>query len=238
MQNNTPVHRPEKTKVREMFNDIAPRYDFLNTMLSLGIHKRWKKKVIRLFKNDHVTTFLDVATGTGDLAILAARLNPDQINGIDISAEMLAFGREKVKKCGLEHLIKLSIADSEVLPFVDNSFDAVTVGFGVRNFENLEKGLAEMLRVLKPGAKTVILEFSTPTKSPFRQLYNFYFSHILPAIGRIISRNPKAYRYLPDSVSLFPAGRKFTSIMESVGYKDTVCKSLSLGIASIYIGIK
>jgi demethylmenaquinone methyltransferase / 2-methoxy-6-polyprenyl-1,4-benzoquinol methylase len=238
MEEPKAMHRPEKSEVRQMFNHIAPRYDLLNSMLSLGIHKSWKRKVIRLYKHDHVKSFLDVATGTADLAIKAVSLKPESIYGVDISADMLAIGEEKVKKLGLENLIKLTVGDSEMLPFEDNSFDAVTVGFGVRNFENLEKGLAEMYRVLKPGAKVVILEFSTPTKTPFRQLYKFYFANILPLIGRMISGSRTAYQYLPDSVSKFPAGRDFLSIMESVGYSDTACKQLTWGIASIYTGKK
>jgi len=238
MENPATMHRPEKTRVREMFDNIAPKYDLLNTLLSFGMHKCWKRKAIRLLKKDHVRSFLDVATGTADLAIMAARLKPEQVFGVDISVRMIDRGRKKIRKRRLDHLVKLMMADSEVLPFLDDTFDAVTVAFGVRNFENLEKGLAEMLRVLKPGAKVVILEFSTPTKSPFRQLYHFYFTHILPVIGRLISRDSKAYRYLPDSVGRFPAGEEFVNILKNVGYVNTEFRSLSFGIACIYTGKK
>lgn len=221
-----------------MFNDIAPRYDLLNTLLSFGTHKIWKRKTIGQFKKDNVRSFLDVATGTGDLAILAAKLKPEKINGVDISPEMLTIGRQKIKKRGMDNLIRLMIADSEVLPFVDNSFDAVTVGFGVRNFENLEKGLAEMLRVLRPGAKAVILEFSIPTKKLFRRLYFFYFLNILPAIGKLVSRHHRAYRYLPESVSSFPSGEEFIKIMDTVGFRNTGFKPLTFGIACMYTGMK
>jgi demethylmenaquinone methyltransferase / 2-methoxy-6-polyprenyl-1,4-benzoquinol methylase len=238
MPENTILHSPEKKVVREMFNNIAPRYDLLNTLLSFGTHKTWKRKTIRQFKKDNVRSFLDVATGTGDLAILAAKLKPEKIHGVDISPEMLSIGRQKIKKRGLDNLIRLMIADSEVLPFVDNSFDAVTVGFGVRNFENLEKGLAEMLRVLRPGAKAVILEFSIPTKKLFRRFYFFYFLNILPAIGKLVSRHHRAYRYLPESVSSFPSGDQFIKIMDSVGFKNTGFKPLSFGIACMYMGMK
>jgi demethylmenaquinone methyltransferase/2-methoxy-6-polyprenyl-1,4-benzoquinol methylase len=239
MEEESPkLYRPEKNQVTEMFNNISPKYDLLNNMLSFGIHKAWKRKAIRQFKNDRIETFLDVATGTADLAILARKLKPKQISGVDISIQMLDTGRKKIKKRKLDKLIRLVLADSEVLPFLDNSFDGVTAGFGVRNFEDLLKGLAEMHRVLRPGAKAVILEFSVPTKSPFRQLYHFYFTAILPVIGKLVSRHRQAYQYLPDSVNRFPAGMEFLKIMESAGFRNTRFILLSFGIASLYIGEK
>lgn len=232
------IHTAKKEDVREMFNNIAHRYDTLNTLLSAGIHKRWKKKVIRQYNKVQVNNFLDVATGTGDLAIYANKLKPQKITGIDISQDMIAIGIEKIRKKNLDKLIELRIGDSEDIPYSDNSFDAVTVAFGVRNFENLEKGLKEMLRVLKPGAMAVILEFSLPEKAPFRQLYLFYFKKILPLAGKIISRNKNAYTYLPDSVSKFPYGDKFLEIMKNCNYKNLSSKILHFGIATIYTGCK
>jgi demethylmenaquinone methyltransferase / 2-methoxy-6-polyprenyl-1,4-benzoquinol methylase len=228
----------EKAGVRQMFNDIAPRYDLLNNLLSFGTHRRWKRKTIRQFRDDDIQSFLDVATGTADLAILASRLKPGKIMGVDISPEMLANGRKKIKKRKLDTLIKLMIADSEVLPFVDNTFDGVTAGFGVRNFENLDKGLSEMCRVLRPGGRAVILEFSIPENKTLRRMYFLYFLHVLPFIGRLVSRHGKAYRYLPDTVSSFPSGRDFLDVMEKAGFVRTSYRPLSFGIATMYTGFK
>ncbi len=228
----------KKQQVAEMFDNISPKYDFLNHFLSLGIDIVWRKKAIKKLKELQPKKILDIATGTGDFAIQALDLNPDKVIGVDISEGMLSVGRKKLKKMKLDDRIELFSGDSEKLNFEDNSFDAVIVAFGVRNFENLEKGLADMLRVVRPGGKVVVLEFSRPGWTPFKQLYNFYFSSILPKLGRLISKDRAAYTYLPDSVRKFPDGDQFLAILEKLGYKDTECKTLSLGISSIYTGIK
>ena len=229
----------KKQQVSNMFDRIAPYYDFLNRLLSLGIDTIWRKKAINLLKSDQPQKILDVATGTADVAIEAAhRLSPEQIVGVDISAEMLEIGRKKVQRKGLQEIITLEQGDSENLPFPNNTFDALTVAFGVRNFENLEQGLREMYRVLKPGGKVVVLEFSKPTIFPFRQLYHFYFKNILPFIGKFTSKDPKAYRYLYESVQAFPDGDKFLNILSQTGYKSNRCIPLTLGVCSIYLGEK
>lgn len=221
-----------------MFNSIAGRYDFLNHFLSAGIDRRWRNKVIQILRKENPRNILDVATGTADLAISQAKLNPDKIYGIDIADQMLDIGRDKIKKKGLGHLITLQNGDSEALSFKDNTFDAVTVAFGVRNFEDLDKGLAEMNRILKPGGIAVILEFSKPRHFPVKQLYNFYFKYILPFLGRLVSRHKSAYTYLPESVSEFPDGIDFISHMEKTGFKGSAFKTLTFGISSIYTGKK
>ncbi len=221
-----------------MFNSIAGRYDFLNHFLSAGIDRRWRNKVIQILRKENPRNILDVATGTADLAISQAKLNPEKIYGIDIADQMLDIGRQKIHKKGLEHLITLENGDSESLDFPENSFDAVTVAFGVRNFEDLDKGLAEMNRVLVPGGTAIILEFSKPKRFPVKQLYNFYFKYILPFIGRLVSRHESAYTYLPQSVGDFPDGADFISHMEKAGLKDSVFRTLTFGIASIYTGKK
>ncbi len=228
----------KKQQVADMFDNISPRYDFLNHFLSLGIDIRWRKKAIKLLKEIQPKKILDIATGTGDFAIESLSLNPDKVIGVDISEGMLSVGREKLKKRKLDSRISLESGDSENLPFEDNMFDAIIVAFGVRNFENLEKGLAEMYRVVRPGGKVVILEFSKPKRFPFKQLYNFYFKNILPTIGKTISKDSSAYTYLPESVKSFPDGAVFTSILDKLGFKNTECKPLTLGISSIYTGIK
>ena len=230
--------KSKKEQVAHMFDNISGKYDFLNHFLSLGIDIRWRKKAIKFLKNDHPKQILDVATGTGDFAIETLKLNPEKVVGVDISEGMLAVGREKIKKRGLENKIELLSGDSENLPFKDNTFDAVTVAFGVRNFENLELGLAEINRVLKPNGKLVVLEFSKPTKFPFKQLYNFYFKFILPKIGNTISKDRAAYTYLPESVQAFPDGPTFLGILKKTGFNNTVCKNLTFGISAIYIGQK
>ena len=228
----------KKEQVANMFDNISGKYDFLNHFLSLGIDIAWRKKAIKQLKKDQPKQILDIATGTGDFAIEALALNPDKVTGVDISEGMLSVGREKMKKRNLSDKIELLSGDSEQLQFEDNKFDAVIVSFGVRNFENLEKGLSDMYRVLKPGGKTVILEFSRPKMFPFKQLYSFYFKWILPKIGNTISKDQAAYTYLPESVRAFPDGQSFLQILEKVGFKDTKCKALTLGISSIYIGTK
>lgn len=228
----------KKEQVAKMFNNISHRYDFLNHFLSLGIDRVWRKKAIRLLKPLQPETILDVATGTGDFAIQALQVNPRKVTGVDISEGMLKIGRDKLEKLKLSDRIELLKGDSENLQFPDNSFDAVTVGFGVRNFEDLEKGLAEIHRVMNPGALLVILEFSRPRKFPMRQLYNFYFKNILPGLGRLISKDKSAYTYLPESVEAFPDGMDFENILKKVGFKETACKPLTFAISSIYTARK
>jgi len=228
----------KKEQVAEMFDNISHRYDFLNHFLSLGIDILWRKKAIRQLEKDQPKLILDIATGTGDFAIEALALNPDKVIGVDISSGMLDYGKKKMMKKGLEDKIELQMGDSEKLLFQDNNFDAVIVSFGVRNFENLVKGLTDMHRVLKPGGKTVIVEFSRPTMFPMKQLYSFYFKYILPVIGKLISKDQAAYTYLPESVDAFPDGQRFLDILNKVGFKNTECKPLTFGISSIYIGQK
>lgn len=228
----------KKEQVAEMFNNISHRYDFLNHFLSLGIDILWRKKAIKLLKADQPKQILDVATGTGDFAIEALALNPDRVVGVDISSGMLNVGKEKMRRKKIDHIIDMQMGDSEKLLFEDNTFDATIVAFGVRNFENLKQGLSDMHRVVKPGGKTVIIEFSRPRTFPMKQLYSFYFKSILPVIGKLISKDQSAYTYLPESVDAFPDGKKFLDILSAVGYKKTECKPLTFGIASIYIGVK
>lgn len=228
----------KKEQVAKMFNNISRRYDFLNHFLSLGIDRLWRRTAIQLLEPLHPQHILDVATGTGDFAIQALTLQPEKVTGIDISEGMLGIGRKKIEKLKLSHKIALLKGDSENLQFADGAFDAVTVGFGVRNFEDLEKGLREIRRVMKPGAMLVVLEFSRPRRFPMRQLYNFYFKNILPGLGRLISKDKSAYTYLPESVEAFPDGTDFEKILGKVGFKDTACKALTFGISSIYTARK
>ncbi|MEN8247578.1 MAG: bifunctional demethylmenaquinone methyltransferase/2-methoxy-6-polyprenyl-1,4-benzoquinol methylase UbiE [Bacteroidota bacterium] len=227
-------NKSKKEQVAEMFNNISHRYDFLNHTLSLGIDVLWRKKAIRLLKPFEPKQFLDIATGTGDFAVEASRINPDRIVGVDISEGMLEVGRKKMKAKGLDNLVEMKLGDSENLEFNDNIFDVVTVAFGVRNYENLEKGLAEMYRVTKKGGHVMIIEFSKPSKFPVRQLYNFYFKTILPRIGKAVSKDTAAYQYLPDSVAAFPDGQNFLEILKKVGYKEEKWIPLTFGISSIY----
>ena len=229
----------KKQQVAEMFDKIAHRYDFLNHLLSAGIDKGWRKKAIWELKPLQPEIVLDVATGTGDVAILMQRLlDPGKIIGIDISEGMLEKGVEKVRKLGLQHKIELLKGDCETILFPDNTFDGVTVAFGVRNFEHLEQGLREIQRVLRIGGKLVILEFSKPKLPLIKQFYKFYLKVVTPGIGRLISKDNNAYNYLNDSVQKFPEGDNFVDILKKLGYKNASCKSLSLGIASIYCGEK
>ncbi len=204
----------------------------------MGIDVLWRKKAIRQLKGEKPQMMLDVATGTGDLAIEALKLNPEQIIGVDISEGMLEVGRKKIAKSNNQDRIELKYGDSENLPFEENTFDAVTVAFGVRNFENLQKGIAEIYRVMKPGGTFVVLEFSQPERFPVKQLYNFYFNNILPFFGRAISKDNSAYKYLPQSVNAFPYGVRFTQLLETIGFKQTRSMPLTFGIASIYVGKK
>lgn len=230
--------KSKKEQVANMFNTISPQYDFLNHLLSGGIDIIWRKKAIKLLQNKGIKTMLDIATGTGDFAIEALKINPEKIVGVDISEGMLSVGIEKMKKMGLEKTIQLQKGDSEKLPFSDNSFDAVIVSFGVRNFENLQKGLSDMFRVTKPGGYCLILEFSNPRSFPMKQLYTFYSKYCLPFLGKMISKDPSAYTYLPESVKAFPDGPDFIQIFKSTGYSETKWIPMTGGICSIYIGQK
>jgi len=221
-----------------MFNNIAGRYDFLNHFLSAGIDVLWRKKVISLLKEKNPEFILDIATGTGDLALEATKLNPKQIIGIDLSSEMLAIGRKKVAARKLAEIIQLLEGDSENLFLESNKFDAVTVGFGVRNFENLDLGLKEIYRVMKQGGVFVILEFSRPKAFPVKQLYDFYFRRICPVLGKMISKDTSAYSYLYESVKAFPEGNQMLRHLEEAGFKETKWMPLTFGIASIYVGVK
>ncbi len=228
----------KKDRVRHMFNDIAPRYDFLNHFLSMGIDIRWRNKVVSLAQQRKPMNILDVATGTADLAIALAACSPDRICGVDISEKMLAIGAEKIRKKGLDKLITLQTADSELLPFDSGSFDLATAAFGVRNFENLQQGIREMHRVLKSGGQIIILEFSRVRNPLLRALYNAYFRLILPLIGRLVSKHASAYHYLPSSVGTFPHDKAFLGILREAGFKNTDQQRLTGGIASIYTGNK
>ena len=229
----------KKEQVATMFDDIAFRYDFLNHFLSGGVDVGWRKKAIKQLSSLQPKQILDVATGTADMAIIeSAILNPEKITGIDISEGMLEIGRKKIDKLGLSNKIELINGDSETINFADNSFDAVTVAFGVRNFEDLEKGLSEIKRVLKPGGKLVVLECTKPKMIVIKQLYNVYMNRITPAIGKLFSKNRNAYSYLNESIKKFPEGKNFTSILNNLGYKNTYCKPLTLGTCSIYCGEK
>ncbi len=230
---------PKKQQVAEMFNKIAPRYDFLNRFLSGGIDRRWRKKAIDELRDTDPENILDVATGTGDMPLMMMKqLSPARIVGIDISDGMLELGKEKIKKAGLENSISLETGDAESIRFPDDTFQAVTVAFGVRNFQNLEKGLGEMLRVLKPGGKLVILEFSKPSSGFFLPFYRIYLRFIAPHIGKIVSGNLDAYRYLNDSVNAFPEGEILLEILRRSGYRNTYLKKLSLSICTIYCGTR
>ncbi len=229
----------KKEQVASMFDSIAFRYDFLNRFLSAGIDVSWRKKAIHALNEVKPQIILDVATGTGDVAILTHQLiAPIHITGIDISEGMLAEGRKKIAALGLQNAIELISGDSEQIKFNDNHFDGITVAFGVRNFEHLETGLQEMFRVLKPGGKLVILEFSKPKQFLFKGFYNLYMNLVAPGFGKMIAKNKEAYQYLNDSVQAFPEGDAFTNIMEKVGYTSITSKKLTFGICTIYCGKK
>ncbi len=229
--------KSKKEQITTMFDNIAKSYDFLNHSLSLGMDNIWRKKAIKKLTNDP-KNILDVATGTADFAISAAKYTNAQITGIDISQGMLDVGIKKIAKKKLDKRIKLQRADSEKLPFNANSFDAITVGFGVRNFENLEKGLSEIYRVLNTNGVIAILEPSTPNFFPLKQLYHIYFHNILPIIGYLISKDKNAYKYLPDSVREFPNKKDFINILKKIGFKKCEYFPLTFGIVSLYIAIK
>lgn len=228
----------KKAQVAKMFDNIAPKYDFLNHLLSLGIDKAWRRKAIKLVQNYNPKQILDLATGTGDFAFVAMKMKPDKIIGADISEGMLEQGRKKSFKRNLTDKIEFVYGDSENLQFPKNHFDLVTIGFGVRNFENLKKGLAEIRRVLKHDGHVCILEFSKPKGFPLKQLYSFYFKNILPVIGRLFSKDKSAYTYLPESVDSFPDGSDFIKIMKEIGFSENYEKRVTGGIATIYVSKK
>ncbi len=229
----------KKEQVATMFNDIAGKYDFLNRFLSAGTDIGWRKKALKQLDEINPKNLLDVATGTADVAIMATKqLTLTKIIGIDISDGMLDVGRQKIAKANLQNTIELLNGDSEAINFEDNTFDAVTVAFGVRNFENLEMGLSEIKRVLKPNGKLVVLEFSKPMLPGVKTMYNFYMKIITPTVGKLVSNNKEAYKYLDESIQKFPEGKNFITILNNLGYKNTYLKKLSLGICSIYCGTK
>lgn len=228
----------KKEQIAAMFNSIAPKYDFLNHTLSFGIDKLWRRKAIRLVASRSPETILDVATGTGDFAIAALKSGARKITGIDISSEMVAVGQEKIRKMGLEEKIILTTGDSEDIQFPDDSFDVATVAFGVRNFENLARGLSELYRVLKPAGTLCVLEFSNPRHPLVRYVYRIYSKKLMPWFGRLVSGDKSAYTYLPESVQEFPDGEKFITFMKESGFVEITEFRLTFGIATIYIGIK
>jgi demethylmenaquinone methyltransferase / 2-methoxy-6-polyprenyl-1,4-benzoquinol methylase len=228
----------KKEEIATTFNNISAKYDFLNHFLSVGIDKLWRKKVIKMIKPFQPKKMLDIATGTGDFALESLKLEPKEIIGIDISQGMLSVGNTKMKKKGVDNIIKLKLGDSEDLPFEDGSFESITVGFGVRNFQNLEKGLGEMCRVLKKGYPCAVLEFSKPKRFPVKQFYGFHSKYVIPFFGKRISKDETAYKYLPESIAVFPEGEDFVKIMEKVGFEKVKSRQVSGGIATIYLGIK
>ncbi|MCE3229848.1 MAG: 2-heptaprenyl,4-naphthoquinone methyltransferase MenG [Bacteroidetes bacterium] len=228
----------KKEQVAQMFDNISGRYDLLNSILSFGTHKGWRRKCVGILSAVKPQHILDVATGTGDFAIACAKLNPAKITGIDISEGMMKVGREKIQSLGLQNMITLEQGNAETIAYPDNTFDAIVIGFGVRNFQDLEKGLRNLNRVLKPGGLIVILEFSYPTNPVYRAGYNFYFTYITPLIGKIFSKDQRAYSYLMESVKAFPNNENFVAIMKKTGYVNTFYKGLTMGVAAIYCGDK
>ncbi|WGH75329.1 bifunctional demethylmenaquinone methyltransferase/2-methoxy-6-polyprenyl-1,4-benzoquinol methylase UbiE [Tenacibaculum tangerinum] len=228
----------KKEQVAQMFDNISEDYDGLNRVISLGIDVSWRKKVVQLVGENNPQQILDIATGTGDLALMMSELNPERIVGLDISEGMLQVGRQKITKANLSNKIEMIVGDSENIPFPDNTFDAITVSFGVRNFENLDKGLTEILRVLKPGGKFVVLETSNPTKFPFKQGYKLYTNFILPIIGKLFSKDKVAYSYLSESANSFPFGEAFNNILQKNGFKNAKNIPVTFGVASIYTALK
>lgn len=221
-----------------MFDNIAHRYDFLNRLLSLGIDRSWRKKAVKFIGEIKPKIVLDVATGTGDFAFETLSISPEKIIGYDISEGMLSYGRQKAAATGTAHIVEFVKGDSEKINFEDNKFDAITVGFGVRNFEYLEEGLAEIFRVLKPGGRLAILEVSLPTNAFVRFFYDLYFSYVLPFVGRIFSRDVRAYTYLPESVKAFPQGNAFVQILQNTGFANVQWKPLTLGTCALYTAEK
>jgi demethylmenaquinone methyltransferase/2-methoxy-6-polyprenyl-1,4-benzoquinol methylase len=228
----------KKEQVAKMFDTISGNYDNLNRVISFGIDVKWRKKVLKMVSKSNPKTILDIATGTGDLAILMAETNAEKIIGLDISSGMLEVGKKKIASKNLSNTIEMVLADSENMPFEDNYFDAITVAFGVRNFENLEKGLTEILRVLKPNGLFVILETSVPDKTPYKQGYNFYSKNILPVIGKLFSKDNVAYGYLSESAAAFPYGEALNNILRKTGFIDVVAMPQTFGVATIYSASK
>ena len=228
----------KKEQVTQMFNTISDKYDGLNRVISFGIDVKWRKRVVNLLKKRQPKNILDIATGTGDLAINLTKTGADNITGLDISPGMLEVGKKKVTSLNLNDTIDMIIGDSENLPFEENSFDAITVAFGVRNFENLDKGLSEIYRVLRPKGTFVVLETSVPTKTPFKQGYKFYTKYILPTIGKMFSKDRTAYKYLSESASVFPHGKDFNNILVKNGFISVENKPQTFGVASIYVASK
>ena len=228
----------KKVQVEKMFNNISKEYDILNRVISFGIDVSWRKKIVKILKSKNPSTILDVATGTGDLAIAMVKTNAQKIIGLDISKGMLDVGIEKIKDRNLNNTIEMVIGDSENLKYENDFFDAVTVSFGVRNFESLDSGLSEIFRVLKPNGSLVILETSNPTKFPFKQFYRFYSKFILPSIGKIFSKDKVAYNYLSESSAEFPYGEKFNNILKKIGFTNVVDFPQTFGVATIYVASK
>ncbi len=228
----------KKKQVEQMFDTISTNYDGLNRVISFGIDVKWRKKVVKLVGNTNPESVLDIATGTGDLAISLAGTGASQVIGLDLSEGMLAVGRKKIAEKGLSERIEMIQGDSEALPFKDNSFDAITVAFGVRNFEDLEKGLSEIYRILKPGGIFVVLETSVPTKFPFKQGYHFYTKNLLPVIGKLFSKDKVAYSYLSESAAAFPYGENFNNILRKTGFINVEDKPQTMGVATIYTASK
>jgi len=228
----------KKGQVEKMFNNISKEYDILNRVISFGIDVSWRKKIVKILKYKNPSTILDVATGTGDLAIAMVKTNAQKIIGLDISKGMLDVGIEKIKDRNLNNTIEMVIGDSENLKYENDFFDAVTVSFGVRNFESLDSGLSEIFRVLKPNGSLVILETSNPTKFPFKQFYRFYSKFILPSIGKIFSKDKVAYNYLSESSAEFPYGEKFNNILKKIGFTNVVDFPQTFGVATIYVASK
>lgn len=226
--------RTKKEQVEEMFDNIAHRYDFLNHLLSLGIDITWRKKAVKFIGSIQPKNILDVASGTGDFAFEALALKPEKVTGFDLSEGMMNFGRAKAEKLGVSNTVEFVKGDSEKMPFADHQFDAITVGFGVRNFENLENGLREMYRVTRPGGKIAILEASQPNNTIIRALFGLYFGHVVPMIGRLFSKDARAYSYLPESVRAFPQGFDFVKILENIGFRNIKWQPLTFGACAFY----
>lgn len=232
------TEQSKKEEVTSMFDNISARYDFMNHFLSFGIDRIWRRKAVKALQEIQPKVILDIATGTGDFAIALLKLNPEKIIGLDISKGMLEVGKKKMVERKIDHIIDMQHGDSENLPYEDGCFDAVTVAFGVRNFENLEQGLSEMLRVTRNAGKIAILEFSKPKNFPVKQTFQWYSKYIIPFFGKRIAKDEKAYAYLPESVNVFPEGKEFTDILEKIGYRSVTAKTLSGGIATLYTGLK
>ena len=228
----------KKEQVKQMFDKVSSNYDFLNRLLTFGIDVSWRKKVVKFVEDHKAKRILDIATGTGDLAIMLAKINSEKVIGLDISEGMLAVGKKKIDQLGLNEKVEMILGDSEELSFEDGSFDAITVGFGVRNFENLEQGLSEIYRVLKPNGTFVVLETSQPTAFPIKQGYLFYSKYVIPTVGKIFSKDKNAYQYLPESAAAFPYGEAFNNILLKTGFNTSTVYPQTFGIATIYQAIK